>query len=185
MVTQELHAPKKLDIACGQSKATGYKGIDISGDADITHDLFKFPWPIKKGSVTDIVCSHFVEHIPHYRPDWNGVDGWWMFFNELGRITKKGATLAFVHPYVRNDRAFWDPTHTRYIHEATWYYLDKQWRESQALDHYPVDVDFEVIAIELMGVSDEISSKSDQAQQYARNHYWNVGGDLRVILKKR
>ena len=135
----KLHAPKKLDIACGQNKQAGFKGIDIRGDADIVHDLNVFPWPIKTSSVKEAFCSHYVEHIPHWRPGWER-DGWWLFFDELHRIMAKDATIQIHHPYVKNDRAFWDPTHDRYIHEVTWYYLSKQWREMQGLDHYDVSL---------------------------------------------
>jgi len=58
------HAPRKLNIAGGQRGTPGFKSIDLHGDADITHDLFKFPWPIKSSSVTEILCSHFIEHVP-------------------------------------------------------------------------------------------------------------------------
>lgn len=183
MVIAKQHAPKKLDIACGQNKTPGFKGIDISGDADIQHNLFDFPWPIKSNSVSEIVSNHFVEHIPHAYPGWDR-DGWWTFFDELYRICKKEASLRFTHPYVRNDRAFWDPTHVRFIHEMNYYYLDKVWRTSQGLDHYPVSCDFEVITINA-GVSDDMLTRSDQQQAYARTHYWNAVGDLEVILRCR
>lgn len=175
---------KKLDIACGQNKQAGYKGIDIAGDADIVHDLNETPWPIKTGCVTEAFCSHYVEHIPHYRPDWTR-DGWWMFFDELYRVMKKGGTARFIHPYVKADRAFWDPTHVRFIHETTWYYLDKEWRVAQALDHYDVSCDFEVVSIDALGVTDEYISRNQETQMFQRNHYWNVMGDLNVLLKKR
>jgi hypothetical protein len=110
-----IHAPRKLDIACGQRKQAGYKGIDIAGNPDIVHDLNDFPWPIKTSSVKEVFCSHYVEHIPHWMPGWER-DGWWMFFDELYRIMAKGATALFFHPYAKSDRAFWDPTHTRYVH---------------------------------------------------------------------
>lgn len=176
-------APRKLSIACGQRKPKGFTGIDLSGDADIKHDLFEFPWPIKTSSVQEIECQHFVEHIPHYRPGWDR-DGWWLFFDELHRIMKKGAIANITHPYSRNDRAFWDPTHERFIHEVTWYYLDKDWRKAQGLDHYPVSADFEVVTIS-GALPDEIASRSDQQQQYARNFYFNVVADLAVVLKAR
>lgn len=180
-----LHKPRRLDIACGQRKEKGWTGIDLSGDADIVHDLFRFPWPIASGSVREVRISHFVEHIPHYRPEWGAVDGWWKFWDEVARITRKDAKVEVWHPYVMNGRAFWDPTHTRYIHETTWYYLDKNWRELQGLDHYDTRADFEVIVIEGSGLAADISLKSHEAQAFARERYWNVIADLRVELKRR
>lgn len=185
-------APRKLDLACGQAKTKGFKGIDISGDADITHDLFSFPWPIKTSSVSEIVCNHFVEHIPHFGLQVNGErtqpgdpDGWFLFFDEVHRILKKGGTATFVHPYAQSARADWDPTHTRRIHELTWYYLTSEWREENGLDHYPIKADFEIVNIDGAGIPDEVMARSIEQQIYQRTHYWNVIGDLHVIIKAR
>jgi SAM-dependent methyltransferase len=172
-------------LACGQNKQEGFTGIDIAGDADIFHDLLKTPWPIRKNTVDETFCSHFVEHIPHYRPEFKGVDGWWVFFNELYRVVKDGAKCVFVHPYAKHERAFWDPTHTRYLHETTWYYLDKNWREAQKLDHYHATCDFEVVLIQSNGLDADTANRSHEVQAYRRLYYWNVIPDLVVELKAR
>lgn len=175
----------KLDIACGNAKAPGWTGIDIAGDhADIVHDLFSFPWPIETGSVGEVRISHFVEHIPHYRPEWGARDGWWLFWEEVHRICARGAEIHVVHPYVKSDRAFWDPTHVRFIHEMTWYYLDPAWREANGLQHY-TDAAFDITVISGAGVADDIATRNHEHQAYARSHYWNVIPDLVVELKRR
>jgi predicted SAM-dependent methyltransferase len=179
-----IHAPRKLDIACGQRKQPGFKGIDIAGDADILHDLNEIPWPIKTSSVREAFCSHYVEHIPHYRPGWDR-DGWWIFFDELHRVMAKGGTIDITHPYVHSSRAFWDPTHVRFISEVTWYYLDADWRRSQGLDHYDVSCNFEVVTIDGIGIPDDFLTKNYETQAFQRTHYWNVIPDLRVLLKAR
>ena len=178
-------APVRLDLACGQNKQEGFIGIDVAGDYDIKHDLLVTPWPVKTGTIEETFCSHFVEHIPHYRPEFKGQDGWWVFFNELYRVSKPESKHTFVHPYSKNDRAFWDPTHTRYIHETTWYYLDKDWRTAQRLDHYDAACDFEVVVISGNGIADSIAQKHHEAQAFARAHYWNAIADLVVELKCR
>lgn len=179
----EPHRPSKLDIGCGADKKKGFTGIDLHGDADIVWDLFEFPWPIEDGSVREVFCSHFLEHIPHYRPQWDGVDGWWMFWAELYRICRKGATLTMRHPYVWNDRAFQDPTHCRYIHESNYGYLSKEWRVDEKLDHYIPDVDFEVLTINYAN-PDDVANRSEQAQFFFRTYYKNAVGDLEVKLKR-
>lgn len=177
------YAPRKLDIACGQNKTKGFKGIDLSGDADITHDLFKTPWPIKAGSVHEVVCNHFVEHIPYKLED--GKDGWFVFFDEVYRILKKGGTAILRHPYVWNDRAFWDPTHVRFVHEMNYWYLNKEWRTANGLDHYPVSCDFELPTVGFQYATDELAAKPDEYQMWARTHLKNAIGDLEVTITKR
>jgi hypothetical protein len=174
-------AVKRLDIACGQNKQKGFKGIDIAGDADITWDLNEIPWPIKASSVEEAFCSHYVEHIPHWRPGWDK-DGWWRFFDELYRVMKPEGMALFIHPYVKSSRAFWDPTHVRFIHETTWYYLSRDWREINQLDHYPVECNFEIVNISGM-LPDEFASRNAEHQNFARTHYWDVIPDLQVHIK--
>lgn len=184
MVAEPVTETIRLDIACGQAKEEGWTGIDLAGDADIVHDLFTYPWPIESGSVSEVRCSHFVEHIPHFRPGWDR-DGWWMFWDEVYRITSPGAEITVIHPYSRSDRAFWDPTHVRFIHEMTWQYLDRKWREDQKLDHYDTISDFEVAVVTGGGISDDMATRNVEAQMFARLHYFNVVSDLKVTLRRR
>ena len=177
------HAPRKLDIASGQNTTPGFKGIDISGNADIKHDLFKFPWPIKTGSVHEAVCNHFLEHIPH-RIEGSGVDGFFLFFNELYRIMKKGGQATFRHPYVWNDRAFWDPTHVRFVHEMNYSYLSEEWRKAQGLDHYDATCNFETVTVSFGYYTQDLQSRPTEYQEWARTHLKNAVGDLEVIIKK-
>lgn len=183
----KLWKPRRLDIACGARKEPGWMGLDIdaSNGAEIVHDAFDTPWPIKAGSVKEARCQHFVEHIPHYLPQFGGVDGWFVFWDEVYRIMAPGGTVEVTHPYVRSDRAFWDPTHVRYIHEATWAYLDKSWREREGLSHYPAHHDFEVVVANAIGVPDDFMLRSDEQQKFAAMHYWNPFPDLVVKLKRR
>ena len=175
----------KLDLGCGERCQPGFEGVDIKPVEGVVHvtDLFKYPWPFDTKTVKEVYCSHLVEHIPHYRPEYEGVDGWWMFFNELHRICKRNAKVRIQHPYLRSERAFWDPTHTRYICENTWYYLTKEWRESQKLENYDANCDFEIITIQGVGVSDVLASRHAEAQEFARIHYWNLIGDLVVDMR--
>jgi hypothetical protein len=175
----------RLDIACGKDKAEGFTGIDISGDADITHDLFTFPWPIDDGAVTEARCIHFVEHIPHWRPDYGTTDGWFWFWDEVYRITEPGARVTVQHPYLTTGRAFQDPTHTRFIPSETWAYLDANWRREQSLDHYPLVADFEVVTINGVGVAPDVQLRNHETQAFMRDRYWNVVADLEVILRRR
>jgi hypothetical protein len=179
----ESHAPRRLDIACGINPAKGYTGIDLEPSADIVHDLFQFPWPIRDGCVSKARIWHFVEHIPHYRPEWGARDGWFLFWEEVHRITRKGASIEVLHPFGMSDRAFWDPTHTRFIVPQTWFYLDSRWREQNDLGHYTT-ADFEV-QVAYAGIADDMAGRNDAYIEFHRNHSWNVVPDLSVTLKRR
>jgi hypothetical protein len=177
---------ERLDLACGQRKEPGFFGIDVSsdGEADLVHDLLDFPWPVESDSVSEVVCNHFVEHIPHWLPGWDR-DGWWLFFDELYRVMRVDATATFTHPHCMSTRAFWDPTHTRYIADMSWYYTDAAWRKEHGLDHYPVAADFHVVTIDGIGIDQSFMGRNAEYQAVARTNYWNQIPDLRVILKKK
>jgi predicted SAM-dependent methyltransferase len=179
----------KLDIACGQRKPDGWKGIDIVKTeamtaSDIVHDLTKYPWPVRANSVKEAQCHHYVEHIPMDASGDPKKDGLIKFMNEVYRIMAKDATVRIVHPYVMSTRAFWDPTHRRFIPEQTWYYFNKDWREQNGLDHYPIKTNFEVTLISGEGIPQHIASRNQEYQEIARVHWWNVVADLHVELKK-
>lgn len=167
----------KLDIACGNSKQDGFRGVDISPDvqADDVHDLTVFPWPYQDNSVEEAFCSHYVEHTPDLIS----------FMNELYRIMAPDAQVRIVHPHSRSDRAFQDPTHLRFIPESTWPYFAKDWRVLNQLDHYPIETDFGIDQMFFTGFNPPWDTKSDQARQFAINHYWNVALDLAVDLRAR
>lgn len=187
--TRKPRAPRttglKLDLGCGQRTVEGFQGVDISPGEGVDYvvDLFQYPWPFKDRSVREVVSSHLIEHIPHYRPEYNGVDGFWMFFNELYRICQKGAKVTLHCPYAKADRGFWDPSHTRYIHEVNFYYLNPLWLQEQGLNHYPITANFEIITIDGMGVPDDIMNRNQEMQNQARMYYWNAVTDLQVQLK--
>lgn len=179
--------PLRLDLGAGQNCTEGFGGVDIKPGEGVKHvaDLFQAPWPFKTSSVAEVVSNHWVEHIPHYRPEYNGTDGWWIVFNELHRVCENGARCSFSHPNAMHERAFWDPTHTRYITPTTWYYLDRTWREAQRLDHYDAVCDFEVITVSGVGLDASVTTKNHEVQAFMQRHYWNTIPDLQVELKVR
>ena len=65
------------------------------------------------------------------------------FFNECYRILKPGGKMRHLHPYYKSVRAVQDPTHKwPPISENSYFYWDKEWREMNKLDHYPINCDF-------------------------------------------
>ena len=185
----------KLSLACGDNKPDGFLGVDIAKtkSADFVQDLLVFPWKqFKDNSVDEIECSHFVEHIPHgdgYH------DPFLKFFDEIYRILKPAefdpanpnipikGFMKIVCPYYSSMRAWQDPTHQRAISEASFLYLNKQWRQDNKLDHYPVSCDFDFSYG--YSVSPQWQNRSDEARAFAIAHYINVVDDIQVLLSKR
>ena len=181
-----------VDLGCGQRKATKEYfeenmkispdkiiGVDIAkcDDADVIHDLTKFPYPFKDESVDAIYASHFVEHL-------DGTERM-KFFNECYRILKPGGIMRLLHPYYKSVRAVQDPTHKwPPISENSYFYWDKSWREANKLDHYPIDCDFE-FNIYYLWQDMTVANKSEETRAFNIDKYWNVVADMLVDLKKR
>lgn len=187
--------PVRLSLACGDRKPEGFYGVDIAKteSTDFVQDLLQFPWSqFPDNSVDEIEVSHFVEHIPHG----NGYnDPFFEFFDEIYRIlkpaefdpanpnipTKGFATI--TSPYYSSMRAWQDPTHQRAISEASFLYLNKQWRVDNRLDHYPVSCDFDFGYGYVL--TPEWQSRSQESQAFAIKQYNNVVSDIQVRLVKR
>jgi len=198
----------KIDLACGDNKTEGYIGVDIADipGVDIVHDLSVFPWPFENDSVDEVVCNQYIEHIPHddILGDIKDVlkectsfdefkekalektkskDGFIKFLEELYRILKPGGKAVLKAPYATNVRAYGDPTHTRYIHDWSFYYANKEWRDVNKLTHYNINADFDVAYSYF--IDEELSLKSTEVRQEAFKRDWNSIIELIVELEKR
>lgn len=171
----KLISELKLDLACGQNKTEGYFGVDVApgSNVDAVVDLEVYPWPIESNSAEDIVCNHYVEHTSDLMK----------FMNEIYRILKPGGKVKFVAPYYNSVRCWQDPTHKRAISEASFLYFNKQWRETNKLDHYPINCDFDYT----YGYDVNVlwANRSEEARNFAITHYMNVVNDIHVVLTKR
>ncbi len=190
----------KIDLACGGNKKEGFKGVDISDleSVDIVHDLNVYPWPFEDDSVDEINCSHYVEHIPHLGVQAalkvsntfeefkeklsNDKDGYIKFFNELYRILKPEGKATITTPHYMSIRAFGDPTHQRYVGDFSFFYLNKEWRDSNKLGHYGINVDFDMTYSYVIG--DELTFKSQEVRAEAFKKEWNAISDIIVELVK-
>jgi len=190
----------KVSLACGQNKPDGFIGIDcvdIDG-VDLVWNLNYYPWPIDDGSVDEIECSHYIEHIPF---DWHDAintatndiyidpgktaprkDGLIKFMDECYRILKPGGKMSVVSPYYSSVRAWQDPTHRRAISENTFFYFNKQWREMNKLDHYGIDSNFDFQwGYSWMGTWGQ---RHEEARVFATAQYINTVADIYVTLQK-
>lgn len=191
-VTVTNDAPVRLDLAAGQNPRPGFQGVDLF-TGDVRVDLLSFPWPWADGSVDEVVCSHFVEHIPmgfvdeagtvHHMPGLGRKDLFLAFFDELYRVLKPGGRAEIVVPYLMSHRAFQDPTHRRFICEASFSYLMKPWRDANRLDHYNVGCDF--VAEACIPVTDPVEgARVPEVQAARRQHMWNVVHDMVIVLRR-
>ena len=165
----------KLDIACGQNKQLGFKGVDIAKGpgVDYVWDLEQYPWePFEDNSIEEIYVSHYAEHTKDLMK----------FMNEIYRICEPGAKVTIVGPYYTSIRAWQDPTHMRVLSEATWMYFNKKWLETNKLNHYPINCNFDVKNM-MVFFNPPWDKKTEEARQFAQQHYFNVVSDILVELK--
>lgn len=175
----------KLDLACGNAKRDGYKGIDIvkTDSTDYVFNLLEFPWPIESESVDEINCSHFIEHIPHDINNSNDKrDGLIQFMDEMYRVLKPKGKVHIQAPYYTSMRAFGDPTHVRYIADWSFLYYNREWIEANKLEHYNIKSNFDMKYSYL--ITNELSLRSEEVRNNAFQHDWNVIDDIIVELIK-
>lgn len=182
MKTKKKEAPLtellNLDIGCGETPREGFKGIDISSDVkpDYCLDIRKTPWPFKNESVSEVHCSHFLEHL-------DGMERI-SFFNELYRVMKTGATALFITPAPFTHRYMQDPTHKFPMVVQEFYnYLSKNARDGMRLTHYPLTCNFEWSGF-FHENPEATAGRNDEYKQFAGRHYINSLLDLQVTLKK-
>jgi ubiquinone/menaquinone biosynthesis C-methylase UbiE len=165
--------PYKLDLACGKNKREGFIGIDVMplNGVDIIWDLETFPWTFPDNSVSEIYCSHFVEH----------VEDLIKIMNEIYRVCKHSATVHIIAPYYTSIGASQDPTHKRSISEMTFLYFDKNWRQQNGLTHYPIRTDIRTKAVQYAW-DKRLINASDEEKEFARSHYWNTIAEIGVVM---
>jgi SAM-dependent methyltransferase len=92
---------KILDIGCGNRKVPGAIGIDFNNtlDADIVHNLNKFPYPFKDDEFDEVFIGGTLCLL----------DNAILVMEEVHRVCKKHAKIKIVQPYFRSVWNFADP----------------------------------------------------------------------------
>lgn len=171
-----------VDLACGQRKKEGFKGLDRSkiDGVDYVHDLMRFPWPFGDESVYEFNCEHYVEHIPIQLSD--GSYGLNRFMEEVYRCLMEKGTIRICAPFYMSQEAYQDPTHTRCITDRTFMYYNQYVTEG-TLDHYMPQCNFEIIS-QTKIIDPSFEMKGEQARRWAIEHYWNVVREVQYVLRK-
>lgn len=118
-----------------------------------------------------------------FKVRWNelaSLDGFFAFFAEVYRVCKPDAIVNIVCPFGYTRGAFQDPTHTRYIVPATFFYLQSQengnWDYHLPLKFSPASFTFSAEK----GVME--SFKTQDEWEWAIGHEWDIATDLVVQM---
>lgn len=166
----------KLDLGCGKNKRADFHGVDTLkfDGVDTVTDLRK-AWPWSNGSVGEVHCSHFLEHL-------TGMERV-HFFNELYRVLVDAGKATIIVPHWSNERAYGDPTHQwPPVVFFSFYYLNKDWRAQNA-PHCGYECHFEATGGNQIGAP--WSNRNQEVQAFAQAHYTNVASDLICTLVKK
>ena len=172
----ETAAPLKLDLGCGKNKKEGFIGVDSRDfGQDVTQDLTQ-KWPWEDGSVGEVHCSHFVEHLK--------ADERIHFVNELHRVLHKGCKATIIVPHWASCRAYGDLTHQwPPVSEFWFYYLSKEWRAVNAPHNDGYDCDFD--ATWGYSLRQDLVSRNQEYQMYAMSNFKEAAQDIIATLTKK
>ena len=140
-----LSNKKILDLGCGKKKRAGSIGVDWSDrhDADVIHDLNKFPYPFADNEIDEIFLDNILEHL----------DDPMRVMQEIFRISKVNASIKITVPYFRSVWAFIDPTHKTFYTVDSFAYYDPSHIICQRYDY--VDTRF---SVERVTFNEELST---------------------------
>lgn len=195
----------KLDLGCGKNKAAGFLGVDRRkfegvdavtdfttvgkwkfedskiGELDLVPDGKKFT--LSDSSVTEVHCSHFLEHLDHSSKSPQRV----RFMNELYRVLIPGGKATIITPHWASNRAYGDFTHAdKPVSEMFYYYLSKTWRQQNAPDNdiewNPDGYTCDFVATWGYGLHPQIQPRNTEFQTFALTFYKEAAQDLHCTL---
>lgn len=186
-VATEVAKPVKIDLGAGKNVKAGFIGVDAIdfGNGNILCNIGKDRWPWEDSSVDEAHCSHVLEHLTNLEGKWERVH----FFNELWRVLKAGSTCQLIIPHWASQRYYGDPTHKEPFSEFGFYYLDKNWRATNAphadKQHSPNGYDCDIECTWGWSLHPSVQTRNAEYQQYAFTHLLEARQDIIATLKVR
>ena len=113
-----------LNLGCGENKKAGYVNLDWQEavQADVVHDLNRFPYPFSDDTFDVIGAFHVIEHLD--RP--------FAVMKELHRMLKPGGMLQIRVP--RFSRGFTHAEHSHGFDVTFPLYFNKEFTKSGYMD---------------------------------------------------
>lgn len=145
-------------------------------------DVRKAPWPWPDGSVEEIHCSHFLEHLTAMERV--------SFVNECQRVLKPGGKVTVVVPHWASSRAYGDPTHQWPPVSEMWFmYISKAWRSANAphtdAKHLAGGFACDFEATWGYSMRGDLMVRNTEYQQYALTNFKDAAQDIVATLTKR
>lgn len=94
-----------LELGCGHAKTPGAFGVDRlpGSDADLIHDLDRFPYPLEDSAWDRVICRDVLEHVADFVRT----------MEEIWRVARAGAEVDITGPFMSSVNYYSDPTHRR------------------------------------------------------------------------
>ena len=106
---------KVVHLGCGRKKHDGAIGVDMNSntEADLIHDLNKFPYPFRDSEFDTVICDNILEHL----------DDVIKAMEEINRIAKANAKVIVIVPHFSSDDSFTDIIHKHFFSRRSFDYF--------------------------------------------------------------
>lgn len=148
---------------------------DVENFDKVKFNPLTFPWPVKDGSVEELVSPMMMNYIP---AKWRQ-----KYVEEMYRVLVPGGKALIWVPYYTSMRASqdymeeWPP-----YCEASFMYFNKEWMK---VNHPERNIQCDFDLSFSYQAEPETSTKADEMRSFMVKHYVNAVRDLQVTLTKK
>ena len=178
----------KIDLGCGgKKKGPEWVGVDAFQMEGVDHicNIGKDRWPFDDNSVDEANAAHVLEHLTNFGGKWERIH----FFNELGRVLKKGAQATIIIPHWASNRYYGDPTHCEPFSEMGFFYIKKEWRDKEAphtdISFNPNGYSCDFDATFGYALHEALASRNDHYKKEAVMFYKEAVMEIHATVTKR